>query len=465
MMMLLSHLFLALLLSAAAVIVGTEAGGVAAAAVNTGESKDAATIKNFPSLVDWFHSNDGKIDPRITLGYEGGGDDDGSKKGIRGLIATAHIEPETVLIHTPESLMITTAEGTHCGIIQRIIDELSLGDDSKWSTYFQFDGSNNFDDEASSSSPRVPTEWKMEGQPGSRALSELQGLPPAGETHRHINWYTTACNDSNEQLTDVQLRAFSMFLTRAADLGMVPMYDLMNHHNGLINTRLEVDNDGGLSVISTTAIQAGVSIYNTYAREGAESSVDVFNTYGFVEDYPQLWRWSDKDMIQLVDDDPNHAFQRYVNPEDNTVGVDVDGRGFEPNSHHYEILVVSPTLGALHPTKALVKVLGNGQRSIHEWEQDIAHHHATLRTSFVNAMHDSAQTILGELPTSIEQDETLILPNEKRLYEKVKKVGRVDPGKEDTIQAIEYRLAFKKALKLAVDIAEREKFYVDSEEL
>lgn len=458
MMMLLSHLFLALL-SAAAVIVGT-------AAANTGgESKDT-TIKNFPSLVEWFHSNNGKIDPRITLGYEGGGDDDGSKKGIRGLIATAHIEPETVLIHTPASLMITTAERTHCGIIQRIIDELTLGDDSKWSIYFQFDGSNNFEEaSSSSSSPRVPTEWKTEGQPGSRALSELQGLPPAGETHRHINWYTTACNDSNEQLTDVQLRAFSMFLTRAADLGMVPMYDLMNHHNGLINTRLEVDNDGGLSVISTTAIQVGESIYNTYAREGVESSIDVFNTYGFVEDYPQLWRWSDKDMIQLVDDDPNHAFQRYVNPEDNTVGVDVDGRGFEPNSHHYEILVVSPTLGALHPTKALVKVLGNGQRSIHEWEQDIAHHHATLRTSFVNAMHDSAQTILGELPTSIEQDETLILPNEKRLYEKVKKVGRVDPGKEDTIQAIEYRLAFKKALQLAVDIAEREKFYVDSEEL
>ena len=90
--MLLSHLFLALL-SAAALIVGT-----AAAANNTGESKDAA-IKNFPSLVDWFHSNDGKIDPRITLGYEGSGGGESSsggaikKKGIRGLVATAHIEP------------------------------------------------------------------------------------------------------------------------------------------------------------------------------------------------------------------------------------------------------------------------------------------------------------------------------------------------------------------------------------
>lgn len=38
-------------------------------------------------------------------------------------------------------------------------------------------------------------------------------------------------------------------------------------------------------------------------------------------------------------------------------------------------------------------------------------------------------------------------------------------SKADTIQAIEFRLAFKKALKLAVDVADGGKFYVDSEEL
>jgi hypothetical protein len=449
---------------------------------------DDPQIKNFPDLVNWFTSHGGTIDPRITLGYEPSNNI--NKSNIRGMIATEHIPPETVLIHTPASLMIRQPDDDQgvmdCWngsgkMIQRIIDELELGTESKWDMYFKFDGSISHDNDEDGAGDdngdkkeghtRVPTQWNKEGQPGSRAITELQGLPPSGETHRHIDWYSSACNNSKD-LTDVQLQAFMMFLTRAADLGMVPMYDLMNHHNGLINTRLAVDELGGLSVIASTHIQVNEPIYNTYARGGGESSVDVFDTYGFVEDYPQLWRWSDVDMVRLTEDDPNHAFQRYVSPNAKSVvlgngndGVDANGIGFEPNSHHYEVLVVSPTLAALHPTKALVNVLGNGRRSLSEWEVEIHNHHATLRQSFANAIHDSAQTILGELPTTIEEDETRILPNEQRLYEKVKKKGRVDQGKADTIQAITYRLAFKKALQLAVDIAESEKFYVDMEEL
>lgn len=446
------------------VVVVASSVGVASAANN---DDDPIIIQNFPKLVTWFTSHGGKIDPRITLGYED--PTNGSRNKIRGMIATEHIDPETVLIHTPASLMISSATGDHCDMIARVVEELELGMESLWEVYFKFDGSSSTgsglegDDKHHHRHTRVPTQWYKEGQPGSRAIKELQGLPPTGETHRHIDWYSAACNNSKE-VTGIQLQALMMFLTRGSDRGMVPLYDLMNHHNGLINTRLVLDEEGGMSVIATTGIKANEPIYNTYARGGTESSVDVFNTYGFVEDYPQLWRWSDVDMTRLAEDDPTHAFQRYVGPG-NTVGVDMNGRGFEPNSNHYEILVISPTLAAIHPTKALVHVLGNGRRSFQEWEVEITNHHATLRTSHATVMHDSAQTILSELPTTIEQDETMILPNEKRLYEKVKKKGRVDQGKADTIQAIEYRLAFKKALKLAVDVAESAKFYVDSEEL
>jgi len=38
-------------------------------------------------------------------------------------------------------------------------------------------------------------------------------------------------------------------------------------------------------------------------------------------------------------------------------------------------------------------------------------------------------------------------------------------NKADAIQAIEYRMAFKKALKLTVEMAERGAFFLDSEEL
>lgn len=389
------------------------------------------------------------------------------------MIATERIEPETVLIHTPASLMINDVNGgpyqDQCALVQRIVEELELGQDSKWDMYFKFDGSSvpDADDEEEQEHHRhtqIPTQWIREDQPGSRAIKELQGIPPAGETHRHIDWYTRDCNNS-EEVTPIQFKALMMFLTRACDRGLAPLYDLMNHHNGLINTRLAVDENGGLSVIASTTIEANEPVYNTYARGGWESSNDVFNTYGFVEDYPQLWRWSDDDMNRLVEEDPNHAFGRYVGPNGEDQGVDGDGMGFEPNSHHYEVLVVSPTLAALHPTKSLVHILGNGRRSMDDWKAEIEHHHATLRQSHANAMHDAAITILSELPTTIEEDEKTILPNERRLFEKVKKKGRVDQSKADTIQAIEYRLAFKKALKLTADVAKSHKFYVDSEEL
>lgn len=234
----------------------------------------------------------------------------------------------------------------------------------------------------------------------------------------------------------------------------------MNHHNGLINTRLEVDSEGGLSVIALTNIPANAPIYNTYARSGWESSVDVFNTYGFVEDYPQLWRWSDDALDQLTLEDRDHARRRYGI----ITGDNGEPKVKEPNSHHYEVLVISPTLAALAPTKQLVEPLGNYQLSTEEWEEAITDHHASLFSSHANALHDSAVAVLNSLPTSIEED-TAMIPVEKQRLEKVKKVGRFDTFKADAIQAIEFRLAFKKALKLAAEVAEREHFFNDSEEL
>ena len=44
-------------------------------------------------------------------------------------------------------------------------------------------------------------------------------------------------------------------------------------------------------------------------------------------------------------------------------------------------------------------------------------------------------------------------------------MGREDVNKKDVIQAIEYRMAFKRALRLAVEIAEMEDvFYMDDTE-
>ena len=238
--------------------------------------------------------------------------------------------------------------------------------------------------------------------------------------------------------------------------------DLMNHHNGKINTYLQRDDSGGLKVIALTDISANEPIYNTYARSGWESSVDTFNTYGFVEDYPQIWEWGDDQLEERKAEDPMHHFYRYIGNDRNRDTP--DPFLYEPNRDQYDILVLGPDIGALYPTKDLVQILGNGQRSMEEWIELVEKHHRVVRASSVRVMQDSIRALFEYFPTTIEEDEK-ILANEKRLLEKVAKKGRNDVHKADVVQAIAYRLAFKQALRLAADIAEKGTFVEDSDEL
>ena len=351
-------------------------------------------------------------------------------------------------MHIPVSLVIRSTNPDNnndwCQSIEAVNEELRKGEQSKWYNYFDFDDS---------SGSRLPLEWDRSSGAG-RAMQELQGLPPAGRTHHHVDYYQEACL-AGKEMNDLDFKGFKMYITRAADLGMLPMYDLMNHHNGKINTLLSRDIDGGLFVYSSTDIPVGVPIYNTYARSGWDSTIDNFNNYGFVEDYPQLWRWTDTESGQLSE---YNTHLRYAAAESENHNLP------DPNSSSHEVLVISPTLAALSPSKTLTLFLGNKQQSIEEWENQIKYHHFHLRSSYVNILRDSAMTILNELPTTIEFDKKLI-SSEKMQYEKVKRIGRDHVNKADAIQAIEYRLAFKKALRLAVEVAEREKFFVDTDEL
>ena len=341
---------------------------------------------------------------------------------------------------------------------------MSKGTDSVWYTYF------NFDD---SSGSRVPSQWNRNG----RAVQELQGLPPSGYTHQNIDWSIQSCwredyQDGNESMTEEEKelywKAAHIQHTRASDIGLIPLYDLMNHHNGKINTRLSRDGEGGLYVTASVDIMEGEPIYNTYARNGWESSIDTFNAYGFVEDYPQLWRWDGEELEEEEvedggesEDEANngrktssrgHSSNRYVIPISDH---------FEPNHSLYEILIISPTLVALSPTKQLVEVLGNERRSLQEWTKCIHSHHGIVRSSHAHALRDAAQSLLNGLPTTLEED-TKILRIEKKQLERLLGLGRDDVNKKDVIQAIEYRMAFKRALRLAVEVAEKEgMFYVD----
>ena len=130
------------------------------------------------------------------------------------MIATDTIPQNTVIINCPGDLALSqeghASQDTQCDYIETIIEHLKAGEESKWFKYFDFDDSLG---------SRIPSEWRD----GSQALDELQGLPPTGETHRHINWYKNSCKQGRD-VDQWEMRAFKIFLTRAADIGLIPMY-------------------------------------------------------------------------------------------------------------------------------------------------------------------------------------------------------------------------------------------------
>ena len=169
-------------------------------------------------------------------------------------------------------------------------------------------------------------------------------------------------------------------------------------------------------------------------------------------------------MAEAARRDADHASNRYGRAGADLASSAADRMAYAANSNQHEILVVTPKLAAISPTQALVSILGNGQRTIEEWEAEIGKHHANLRQTFVNEFASALRVILDELPTTIQEDMRLI-KSEKAKLEKVRKIGRNDMYKADAVTAMEYRLAFKMALRLGLDVAEKGHFLVDSEEL
>lgn len=167
-----------------------------------------------------------------------------------------------------------------------------------------------------------------------------------------------------------------------------------------------------------------------------------------------VWQWSDEDLDAKNEENGSDHYSRYAENE-----------RFQPNSNKYEVLVLAPDIAALYPTTDLVSILGNGQRSLEQWKEVIDEHHRVLRLSRVRDLRASANAYFEfVLPTTIEEDEK-ILSKETYLLDKVSKKGRADLVKADVVQAIQYRLAFKKAMKLAADVAEAGQFFDDSDEL
>merc|ERR1712218_262310 len=153
-----------------------------------------------------------------------------------------------------------------------------------WHPYLSMDGTLH--------GPQIPSVWD------DSSLTELQGLPPAENARRHTTWYSHNCAHGRPFNTSFkpEQQAVLMYVTRSSDKGLIPVYDLLNHHNGQINIRIK-GNDHGVALLASGHIQAGEQLYNTFEGSGTP---EIFRDYAFVEQWPQFWHWHGGDFY-LVD--------------------------------------------------------------------------------------------------------------------------------------------------------------------
>jgi hypothetical protein len=52
--------------------------------------------------------------------------------------------------------------------------------------------------------------------------------------------------------------------TRGADIGLLPIYDLMNHNNGELNTYIDDAETSGWKVVTRQDIEKGSELFNSY---------------------------------------------------------------------------------------------------------------------------------------------------------------------------------------------------------
>mmetsp|Transcript_5713 Transcript_5713/g.16923 ORF Transcript_5713/g.16923 Transcript_5713/m.16923 type:complete len:581 (-) Transcript_5713:69-1811(-) len=112
---------------------------------------------------------------------------------------------------------------------------------------------------------------------------------------------------------DLFLHAYMIVSARADDDTLVPIYDMMNHRNGKrhYNTNVHPAEDEAVYRITANQdIMAGQQIYNSYnqcnqcgSRQESFGTPEMFESYGFVEPYPQ--RFIIEDVEYQYEDDGN----------------------------------------------------------------------------------------------------------------------------------------------------------------
>jgi hypothetical protein len=178
-----------------------------------------------------------------------------------------------------------------CLIAQKLMNETKLGAKSAFAPYIAY---------LETQKPgQLPAMWSESGQ------NLLRKVTPKGKKAILLDWMDkhkeSGCIQSGNVFEE---HAMEIIIQRGFDTFLIPVYDMVNHNNGRVNTENSpMDSEEGIKVWASKSIPAGEEIfmsYNFFAdRSGTENiwgTPEILRDFGFVESYPQRWTFREPEI-------------------------------------------------------------------------------------------------------------------------------------------------------------------------
>mmetsp|Transcript_26540 Transcript_26540/g.40899 ORF Transcript_26540/g.40899 Transcript_26540/m.40899 type:complete len:650 (+) Transcript_26540:62-2011(+) len=299
-----------------------------------GESKKSDE-EHAEALISWLEKEGGYFHPNLQMRRV----DPSDPTSFFGMFSNDSIPKGEVILRIPRNMVLDSTEedpdidSMICSTVRNLIDQLKLKDDSKYAPYVNY--------LLDTQPPGCPSAWSKAGkdlftrittpsdsfswvdklsppqwsEAGKNFLSSVTGqpkkvvnLPPHGP-FPWINEWHESCDGSDDPLEEY---AALIVIQRSWDDKLIPVFDTMSHGNGRwLNTAHSDVHDTTIDVEVTASrdIKANEQIHTSYNmcescgnRKYEYGTGDILREYGFVEQMPQSFYFSDMEFGYRLDE-------------------------------------------------------------------------------------------------------------------------------------------------------------------
>eukprot|EP00532_Pseudo-nitzschia_australis_P017620 CAMPEP_0168312012 /NCGR_PEP_ID=MMETSP0142_2-20121227/67669_1 /TAXON_ID=44445 /ORGANISM="Pseudo-nitzschia australis, Strain 10249 10 AB" /LENGTH=435 /DNA_ID=CAMNT_0008264945 /DNA_START=164 /DNA_END=1471 /DNA_ORIENTATION=+ len=168
----------------------------------------------------------------------------------------------------------------------KLKEEMKLGEKSEYAPYIAY---------LKTQRPgQLPANWSKEGKDILRKVA-IPNSPMVDWIDWHFKEKNCIGNDSFEE------HMVEMTIQRSYDTALIPIWDMVNHDNGRINTENDtMYHKDGMKVRAARNLKAGEEIFASYDScldcydiNSYWGTPEILKDFGFVENYPHRWVFND----------------------------------------------------------------------------------------------------------------------------------------------------------------------------